>query len=98
RAPKPQPDPIDAWVSTLRTRFQGHPMAICLKRNTGPLVSAWGQDDVLVRLPVNPLTFARYREAFTPRPAKDDPADAELPCELLLTPCDKLNPLNPQSP
>jgi transposase len=93
-----QPDTIDAWVSTLRTRFKGQPMAICLELNRGPIVSALGTDDFLVLFPVHPLTLARYREAFTPSHAKDDPTDAALQRELLLTPRDKLKPLNPQSP
>jgi transposase len=93
-----QPDTIDAWVSTLRTRFKGQPMAICLELNKGPIVSALGKYDFLVLFPVNPLTLARYRQAFTPSHAKDDPTDAELQLELLLTHRDKLKPLNPQSP
>jgi transposase len=92
-----QPDTIDAWVSTLRTRFKGQPIAICLELNKGPIVSALGKYDFLVLFPVNPLTLARYREAFTPSHAKDDPSDAELQLELLLTHRDKLKPLNPQS-
>ncbi len=48
--------------------------------------------------PLNPLTLSRYREAFTPSRAKDDPTDAELQLELLLTHRDKLKPLKPQSP
>ena len=91
-----QPDTIDAWVSTLRTRFKGQPSAICRERNKGPLVSALGKDDVLVLFPVNPLTLARYRDAFTPSHAKDDPSDAELQLALLLTHRDKRTPLAPQ--
>lgn len=34
------PETIDAWVSRLRTRFHGQPLALCLERNKGPLVSA----------------------------------------------------------
>src|SRR5262249_23534223 len=45
----------------------------------------------------NPLTVARYRAAFTPSRAKDDPTDAALQLELLLTHRDKLQPLNPHS-
>jgi transposase len=93
-----QPDTIDAWVSTLRTRFKEQPIAICLELNKGPIVSALRKYDCLVLFPVNPLTLARYREAFTPSHAKDDPSDAELQLELLLTHRDKLNPLTPQSP
>ena len=52
----------------------------------------------MVLFPINPLTLARYREAFTPSRAKDDPTDAALQLALLLTHRDKLQPLQPQSP
>jgi transposase len=93
-----RPEAIDAWVQTLRTRFHGHPVAVCLELNKGPIVSAWRKYDFLVLFPVNPLTVARYREAFTPSRAKDDPTDAELQVELLLKHRDRLKPLQPQSP
>ena len=93
-----QPDTIDAWVSPLRQRFKGDSIAICLARNKGPLVSARRTYDFLVRFPVNPLTLARYREAFTPSHAKDDPTDAELQLELLLKHREQRKPLQPQSP
>src|SRR3989454_1875918 len=92
------PEAIDAWVSTLRTRFNGHPIAVCLELNKGPLVSALRKYDFLVLFPINPITVARYREAFTPSRAKDDPTDAALQLELLCTHRDKLQPLTPQSP
>jgi transposase len=92
------PEAIDARVTTLRTRFHGQPVAICLELNKGPIVSALRQYDFLVLFPINPLTLARYREAFTPSRAKDDPTDAALQLELLLTHRDKLQPLQPQSP
>jgi transposase len=92
------PEAIDAWVTTLRTRFHGQPVAICLELTKGPLVSALRTYDFLVLFPINPLTLARYREAFTPSRAKDDPTDAALQLELLLTHRDKLQPLQPQSP
>ena len=31
------PEAIDAWVTTRRTRFTGHPVAVCLELNKGPL-------------------------------------------------------------
>jgi transposase len=92
------PEAIDAWVTTLRTRFSGQPIAICLELTKGPLVSALRTYDFLVLFPINPLMLARYREAFTPSRAKDDPTDAALQLELLLTHRDKLQPLQPQSP
>ena len=92
------PETIDAWIRTLRTRFNGQPIAVCLELNKGPIVSALRQYDFLVLFPLNPLPLARYREAFTPSRAKDDPTDAELQLALLLTHRDKLQPLKPQSP
>jgi transposase len=92
------PEAIDAWVTTLRMRFDGQPVAICLELNKGPLVFALRKYDFLVLFPINPLTLARYREAFTPSRAKDDPTDAALQLALLLTHRDKLQPLHPHSP
>jgi hypothetical protein len=89
---------IDAWVTALRTWFSGQPVALCLELKKGPLVFALRTDDFLVLFPINPLTLARYREAFTPSRAEDDPPDAELQLARLLTHRDKLQPLQPQSP
>jgi hypothetical protein len=49
----------------------------------GPLVYALQNYEFLVLFPINPATLAKYRQAFTPSKAKDDPSDAEL---LLLAP------------
>src|SRR5215475_2983860 len=92
------PEAIDAWVPALRTRFHGQPVALCLELTKGPLVCALRKYDFLVLFPINPLTLARYRAAFTPSRAKDDPSDAALQLELLLTHRDKLPPLHPQRP
>ena len=72
------PEAIEAWVCALRQRFAGKPIALCLELNKGPIVFALRKYDFLVLFPVNPLTLARYREAFTPSRAKDDPTDAAL--------------------
>jgi transposase len=74
------------------------PIAIGLELHKGPIVFALRKYHFLVLCPINPLTLARYREAFTPSRAKDDPTDAELQLALLRAHRDKLQPLNPQSP
>ena len=51
------PEAIDAWVTTLRTRFNGHPVAVCLELNKGPLVFALRKYDFLILFPLNPLTL-----------------------------------------
>jgi hypothetical protein len=92
------PEAIDACGTTLRTRCNGRPVAVCLALNTGLLVFALRQYDFLILFPLNPLTLARSRAACTPRRAKDDPTDAALQLELLLTQRDQLPPLHPPSP
>lgn len=92
-----KPEVIEEWVSALRKRFQGKPIAIALELDKGPIVAALQKYDCLVLFPINPLTLARYREAFTTSRAKDDPTDAQLQLELLLKHGDKLNRLRPQS-
>ena len=64
----------------------------------GPLSPRCAPMISFVLFPVNPLTLAKYREAFTPSRAKDDPTDALFQVELLLKHRDKLTPLSPQSP
>jgi transposase len=93
-----KPETIDEWACTIRKRFEGRPVAVGLELNKGPLVYALRQDAFLVLFPINPLTLAKYREAFTPSHAEDDPTDAELQLELLLKHRDTLKPLNSQSP
>jgi hypothetical protein len=34
------PEEMNAWVQTLRTRFNGQPVAVCLELKKGPIVSA----------------------------------------------------------
>ena len=93
-----RPEEMNAWVQTLRTRFNGQPVAVCLELTKGPLVSALRTDDFLGLFPVHPLTVAKYREALTPSRAKDDPTDAALQVAILLKHRDKRTPLRPQSP
>ena len=72
-------------------------MAVALKLSKGPIVYALQKYDFIVLFPVNPVTLARYRQAFTPSGAKDDPSDAELALDLLVCHRDKFAPLQPQS-
>jgi transposase len=88
-----RPDTIEAWALLLKQRFHGQPVAVCLELTKGPLVYALQKYDFLVLFPANPVTLAKYRQAFTPSNAKDDPSDARLLLELLMQHGDKLKPL-----
>jgi transposase len=94
---KHTPEELDAWLLGLLTRFEGRPVAVCLELARGPIVSVLLRYDFVTVFPVNPQTLARYREAWAPSGAKDDPSDAKLALEVLQTHRDKLSPLRPQS-
>lgn len=91
------PEALTAWANDLRQRFGGRPVAVCLETQRGPIVSALLEHDFFVLFPVNPQSLARYRQAWRPSGAKDDPTDAQLALDVLLRHRDKLRPLRPQS-
>ncbi len=87
---------IDQWAQSLHQRFGG-PIAVAVELTKGPIVYALQKYDFFVIYPVNPTTLAKYREAFTPSRAKDDPTDAELAVDLILRHPERFTPLQPQS-
>lgn len=87
---------LDEWAQALRQRHGG-PMAVALELSKGPVVSALQKYDCFVIYPINPTTLSKYREAFNPSGAKDDPTDAELALDILWHHPDRFAPLNPQS-
>jgi transposase len=91
-----QVDEIEQWAFSLYQRFGG-PIAIALELSHGPIVCALQKYDFLVLFPINPSALAKYRQAFTPNRAKDDPTDAELALDLLLRHPGRFQPLAPQS-
>jgi transposase len=91
------PAALDAWAEELRQRFAGRPIAVCLELQRGPIVSALLKHGHFVLYPVNPQSLARYRQAWSPSGAKDDPTDAELALDVLLKHRDRLRPLRQES-
>ena len=87
---------IDEWAKAMRQRY-GSPIAVALELAKGPIVAALQKYDFFVLFPINPSTLAKYREAFKPSRAKDDPTDAELALDLLLHHPERFAPLKPQS-
>ena len=77
------PRALAEWVASLRQRFGGRPVGICLETKRGALVAALLEHEFIVLYPVNPRTLKRFREAFAPNGSKDDPDDAHLLLELL---------------
>jgi Transposase len=84
------PQAIAAYFTKLRAQYPGQLIAVGLEQSRGPLLFALLQYDFLVLYPLNPTTLAKYREAFTPSRAKDDPTDADYAAELLMKHSDRL--------
>lgn len=91
-----RPESVAGWALDVYERFGG-PIAVAVELQKGPVVSALLKHDFFVLFPINPLMLARYREAFTPSRAKDDPTDAELAVDLITRHPERFKPLKPQS-
>ncbi len=91
-----QVETIDQWARSMYTRF-GSPIAVAVELTKGPIVYALQKYDFFVLFPVNPTMLSKYREAFKPSGAKDDPTDAEFVLDLLMHHPGQFQPLRPQS-
>jgi transposase len=89
------PQAINEYFTGLRARYPGQQIAVGLEQSRGPLLFALLQFDCLVIYPINPTTLAKYRQAFSPSRAKDDPTDAEYAAELLMKHSDRLKCWHP---
>src|SRR5438093_5119907 len=81
------PEALQNWIQLLRHRFAGRPVAIAVEQKRGALIYALAlmHVDFLHLYPVNPQTLSQFRKAFYPSGAKDDPIDADLLLEILMT-------------
>jgi len=92
------PKAIDDWALGLQQRFPGQQIAICIESRKVPLIHALLKYPFLVLFPVNPQTLARYRRAFKPSRAKDDPSDAQLLLDLVSRHPEQFHPWEPGRP
>ena len=84
------PEALAEWLAELQASYPGRRLAVCLEQSRGALMYALMDHAFLDLYPINPVTLARYREAFAPSRAKDDPGDARLLAEILRMHRDKL--------
>ncbi len=92
-----KPEAIGAWVAQLRERFGGRPIAVGLEQSRGALIHALLAYDFLVLFPMASTMVAKFREAFKPSGAKNDPLDTDQILEILTKHRDQLRPLNPDT-
>lgn len=77
------PNAIDDWACNLQDRFKGRSIALCVELSRGALIDQLAAFDFIDIYPLNPVTSARFRKAFTPSGAKDDPSDARRHLSIL---------------
>ncbi len=93
---KHTPEAIEEWALALHQSVGG-PIAVALELSEGPIVSALEKYDFLVLFPIDPKRLAKYRQAFVPSGAKDDPTDAEFAMDYLMRHPEKLKVLKHES-
>jgi|APCry1669188970_1035186.scaffolds.fasta_scaffold14930_2 transposase len=89
------PEALAQWLGELQSQYPEQRVAVCLEQSRGALIYALMGHAFLVLYPINPATLSRYREAFSPSRAKDDPGDAQLLAEVLRLHRDKLTVWKP---
>ena len=89
-------DILVTWIQSIHQRFPDQKIAIALEQKRGPLIYFLMKYDFIILYPINPATVAKYRRAFQPSRAKDDPVDAQILVELLLKHQDKFQPWTPE--
>lgn len=90
-----KPEALTEWIAGLRQRFADRPVAVILEQKRGALLYALQPHDFLVLYPINPQMSAKFRQAFYPSGAKDDPTDAQLQLDILIGHRDRLTPWRP---
>jgi hypothetical protein len=79
---KHPPEALEAWATAWRPRVAGQPIAVCLEPARGPRLAALLPYDLWVLYPRHPTPLAKYRAAFSPSRATDEPRAAASLLEL----------------
>lgn len=94
---KNKPEALHNWAMSLKIRYPNQQIAIACELKKGPLIYALSKYSHLTLFTINPSTVAKYRKAFTPSGAKDDPSDAFTQVEILTLHMHKLSVIEPES-
>jgi transposase len=86
---------VHAWAGELAVRYRGQKVAVAIEQSRGPIFDVLVGYELMELYPINPRSAARYREAFRPSTAKDDPTDAASLLDLLIKHRDQLRPFVP---
>lgn len=89
---------LHGWLRSLEKRWDGRPVAVGIETSKGAAINVLLQYPWVIIYPINPVTSATYRKAFTPSGASDDIPDAHVLLDLVRNHADKLRVLDPQDP
>ena len=89
------PEDLTRWLGELHQQYPEGKIAVCLEQSKGSLIFHLLGYDFLTLFPVNPKSFARFREAFITSGAKGDSSDADLLRELVTVHNERLRPWEP---
>lgn len=87
---------LHAWFKALGERYGGRTVALAIEASRGAVIHVLLEYPWLRIYPINPVTSARYRKAFTPSGAKDDLPDARILLDLVRHHAAKLKVLETQ--
>ncbi len=93
---KNNPESLHDWAMDLKTRYPNQQIAVACELKKGPLIYALTKYSHITIFTINPSTVAKYRKAFTPSGAKDDPSDAYTQVEILSLHMSKLTVIEPE--
>jgi len=93
---KNKPESLHDWAMDLKTRYPNQQIAVACELKKGPLIYALTKYSHITIFTINPSTVAKYRKAFTPSGAKDDPSDAYTQVEILSLHMSKLTVIEPE--
>jgi transposase len=95
---KSKPEALYNWAMDLKQRYPNQQIAVACELKKGPLIYMLSKYSHLTLFTINPSTVAKYRKAFTPSGAKDDPSDAFIQTEILSLHMNKLSVIEPELP
>lgn len=79
------PGDVIRWLHELKSTFEADRILVCMEDNDTRLYHTLMWHSFVDLVEFNTDTLDHFRETFTPSGAKDDPTDARLQVELLLT-------------
>jgi len=83
------------WLDTIEQQYPEGKIVVAVERSEGALVEMLLARSRLVVVPVNPVVLHRFRQAFVPSGAKDDPGDAALLADIVRTHPERFAALRP---